>query len=105
MVENRVSESVEVSPPDVVVVRNFQEFLEKGQPVEAALTEEQADSVTPIDLLIPGKYTSKAERDERYAICKGCERLWKPTRTCRECGCFMGMKSWIAAATCPLGKW
>lgn len=94
-----------VAPPEVVFIRDFDDFLERGQPVERALTDEQADSVTPLDLLHSDQYTTKATRDERFAVCKGCPRLFKPTRTCRECGCFMGLKTWIAEARCPLGYW
>ena len=94
-----------VMPPEVVVIRNLDDFLEKGQPIEASLTDEQVDSVRPLDLLNSDNYTSKDIRDERLAVCRGCERLWKPTRTCRECGCFMGLKTWLSDATCPIGKW
>ena len=94
-----------VQPPEVVVVSNLEEFLEKGQPVEAGLTDEQVDSVTPFDLLSSSNYTDRETRDARLADCKGCDRLFKPTRTCRECGCFMGLKTWLGNATCPLGKW
>lgn len=95
----------EIVPPEVIVVRDFDEFLEKGQPVEKALTDEQVDGVTPLDLLNSDNYISKDVRDQRFAVCKGCDRLFKPTRTCRDCGCFMGLKTWLKGATCPLGKW
>ena len=94
----------EVLPP-VVVVANFQDFLDKGQPVEEGLTDEQVDNVSPLDLLNAANYTSKALRDERLAICKTCPELWRPTRTCKKCGCFMGMKTWLKDAGCPIGKW
>lgn len=100
MVEDRV-----ITPPEVIVVRDFQEFLDNGQPVEASLSDADVDHVTPLDLLHADNYTDKATRDDRFTTCKGCERLWKPTRTCRECGCFMGLKTWLADARCPIGKW
>jgi hypothetical protein len=102
MVEDRMTEIV---PPEVVVVSNFEEFLEKGQPVEEALTDEQVDSVTPLDLLSSDNYTTKEIRNERFDVCKGCDRLFKPTRTCRECGCFMALKTWLKDAACPKDKW
>lgn len=95
----------EMVPPEVVVVSNMEEFLDRGQPVEKSLTDEQVDAVTPLDLLFSENYTSKEERDSRLSICKNCDRLWKPTRTCKECGCFMGLKTWLKDATCPLHKW
>lgn len=61
--------------------------------------------VSPIDLLNGENYTDKATRDARYDVCKGCDRLFKLTRTCKECGCFMAAKTWISAASCPLGRW
>lgn len=42
---------------------------------------------------------------ERLKICRDCERLFKPTQTCRECGCFMVVKTRLINARCPLGKW
>lgn len=44
-------------------------------------------------------------RWERASICNNCDRLFKPTWTCRECGCFMKIKTKIFSAHCPLHKW
>lgn len=66
---------------------------------------EEMDDVTPLDLLNSKNYTSKDIKDARYNICLGCDRLFKPTRTCKECGCFMGLKTWIKDASCPIGEW
>lgn len=104
MSENPVPVNV-VTPPEVVVVSDMDGFLEKGQPVEAALSDDDVDSVTPLDLLSSSNYTDRETRDARLAVCKGCDRLWKPTRTCRECGCFMGLKTWLRKSTCPLDRW
>ena len=81
--------------------------IAKGTMPENGITDEQADSVTPFDLLYVDNYTTKDIRDERFAICKGCDRLFKPTRTCKECGCFMALKTWMKDASCPLPdpKW
>ncbi len=67
--------------------------------------EEINDDVRPWDLFINPDFTSQEKRDRRLDICKGCERLFKPTRTCKECGCFMTMKTWLRLAECPLEKW
>lgn len=64
-----------------------------------------SDDVTPLDLLHSDRYTNTKIRGERLDICLGCDRLFKPTRTCKECGCFMAMKTWLKDASCPLGKW
>lgn len=63
------------------------------------------DDVNPLDLLGPGNYTNSEIRGGRLDICLGCERLFKPTRTCKECGCFMSLKTWLKEAHCPLDKW
>lgn len=41
----------------------------------------------------------------RLKVCSDCPRLFKPTYTCKECGCFMKIKTKILGASCPLGKW
>jgi len=69
------------------------------------MTEEEIDEAKPTDLLFSDNYTTRDIRDTRFDICKGCYRLFKPTRTCKECGCFMAMKTWLKQATCPLDKW
>lgn len=94
-----------VTPPEVVVVRNLDEFLDKGQPIEKAMSDADVQAVSPLDLLHSDNYTNREIRDARLATCKECPRLFYPTRTCRECGCFMGLKSWLKDATCPLDKW
>lgn len=63
------------------------------------------DEAKPWDLLDSDNYTTEKNRGDRYNTCLGCERLFKPTRTCKECGCFMSLKTWLKHAECPLGKW
>lgn len=41
----------------------------------------------------------------RLTICSECERFFKPTKTCKECGCFMIVKTRLKNASCPLLKW
>lgn len=45
------------------------------------------------------------EKKKRLKICAGCPRLFKPTYTCKECGCFMRVKTTLKTAKCPLKKW
>jgi len=61
-------------------------------------------AVTPIDLLFPSNYGSKAEANQRLSICHKCPSFTK-AKTCKECGCFMVAKTKLKEATCPLGKW
>ena len=42
---------------------------------------------------------------ERLAICSECPEPFKPTWTCKECGCFVKVKSLLPSATCPLDRW
>jgi hypothetical protein len=73
--------------------------------MEEEKTPEELDHVTPLDLLSSDNYTTKEIRNERLDICKGCEHLFKPTRTCKKCGCFMAAKTWLKFAHCPEGHW
>lgn len=67
--------------------------------------EDGNEDVTPLDLLSSKNYTTKEIRNDRFNMCKACPRLFKPTRTCKECGCFMAAKTWLKEASCPIGKW
>lgn len=42
---------------------------------------------------------------ERMDICLKCEHLFHPTKTCKKCGCFMGLKTWARDLKCPIDKW
>lgn len=80
----------------------IEEFIQKNM---TNVSDKEADNVTPLDLLSSKNYTTKEIRNERFDICKECPRLFKPTKTCKECGCFMAAKTWLKDATCPIGKW
>ena len=43
--------------------------------------------------------------DKRWNECQNCEHLIKATNTCKKCGCFMKIKTRVATASCPVGKW
>lgn len=59
-----------------------------------------------IDLFDPRQPRSDAELIEaRLAICNECPWLDKRTVRCRQCGCFMQLKSTLKQASCPLDKW
>lgn len=67
--------------------------------------------VRPWDLLrskspgSAGERVSFEEKEKRMSICQECPRFVKLTSQCLECGCIMNLKTKLAAATCPLGKW
>ena len=45
-----------------------------------------------------------AIRNEKLKICKSCDRYESITTRCKECGCFMPVKTWIKGNNCPLNK-
>lgn len=46
-----------------------------------------------------------AIREERWQICQSCPHLYKPSSTCKKCGCFMTAKTYLPGVSCPIGKW
>lgn len=43
--------------------------------------------------------------EDRIATCKGCIYYFKPTGTCKDCGCFMKIKARLAPMECSQKKW
>tara|TARA_R110000787_G_scaffold169301_1_gene282050 strand:- start:162 stop:563 length:402 start_codon:yes stop_codon:yes gene_type:complete len=43
--------------------------------------------------------------EDRIAICKTCVYYFKPTGTCKDCGCFMKIKARLAPMACSQKKW
>ena len=43
--------------------------------------------------------------ESRLAECRDCEHFIKATSQCKKCGCFMKVKTRLATARCPIGKW
>ena len=41
----------------------------------------------------------------RIEICDQCTELFKLTRNCKKCGCFVDMKARLKNIECPLKKW
>ncbi len=65
-----------------------------------------SDNVKPWDLINPNsEFVDEETREKRYEICKSCDQLISLTAQCKECGCFMRLKTKLKPATCPLGKW
>ena len=66
----------------------------------------EKNGVTPLDMLNPNtRRISDAAALERFDICKSCPELIKLTSQCKQCGCFMAVKTKLEAAKCPMGKW
>ena len=50
-------------------------------------------------------FVDKDIAQERYDICKSCDRFLKLTKQCEVCACFMNFKVKFKDTECPLGKW
>lgn len=44
-------------------------------------------------------------KNKRLAECLNCPRLNKTLMQCKECGCFVNLKTEYKQEECPLGKW
>jgi hypothetical protein len=78
----------------------WEKYLEK----QAEKSEKR--DVKPWDLLNPNtEYVDQEKSEARYQICKLCPELISLTKQCKKCGCFMALKTKLAGASCPIGKW
>ena len=56
------------------------------------------------------KFT-REEANDRLKICRGsstnkaCDEYFRPTGSCKKCGCFVRLKTKMASQKCPLDKW
>lgn len=82
----------------------WEKYKEKVAAAAAAAANASGD-VRPWDVLNKSNYTDDETAKSRMDICLSCDRLIKSTRQCKECGCFMHIKTKLSAATCPLSKW
>jgi formamidopyrimidine-DNA glycosylase len=48
---------------------------------------------------------STDEANRRRSICDICPAYNKPQQRCTKCGCFIAVKAYLRASSCPLGKW
>lgn len=62
-------------------------------------------AASPAGLLNPFNYVSDDVSQGRLDICNGCEKFIHESNRCKECGCFMNLKTKLAEAKCPLNKW
>ena len=46
---------------------------------------------------------TEEQANSRLQICRGCEHY--VSERCTQCGCYMSVKTYIRAASCPVGKW
>lgn len=64
------------------------------------------EGVSPLDFIKPDtEYAGKELSEKRYSTCQQCDRFFNLTKQCKECGCFMALKTKLMRAQCPLGRW
>lgn len=67
--------------------------------------EKVRDSAEGIAANMLTNRVSEETQQYRYNICRDCDKLYKLTDTCKVCGCFMKVKTWMPQQSCPLKKW
>ena len=50
-----------------------------------------------------GREAPEILREERLRICYTCP--FKEDTRCRQCGCFIKIKTALLSSECPIGKW
>lgn len=61
--------------------------------------------VRPVDALNPrARRVTRTVRKDRLDICRSCDKYMWGER-CSLCGCIMPIKTGLADASCPIGKW
>lgn len=50
-------------------------------------------------------FISDEVHKKRIKICQSCEHYDSKKHRCKECGCFLEMKSRISVESCPIGAW
>ena len=64
------------------------------------------NAVKPWDMLNPQtEWVSEEIKESRQSSCQQCPEFIKSTTQCKQCGCIMKIKTGMAKAFCPIGKW
>jgi hypothetical protein len=61
--------------------------------------------VKPWDLFNGSPRSPEELSSYRLEICSTCPFFRPTSKTCKKCGCFMTLKTSLAHAKCPEGKW
>lgn len=51
------------------------------------------------------RHVSKKEASRRLNICKECKYYTPDTSRCKECGCYLLIKTKWKSEDCPIHKW
>lgn len=74
-------------------------LLKRMQEVAEKTADNMIDNVKE-KIMVPEEI-----RVQRWEICASCDKLYKPTNSCKLCGCFMKLKVTLPFAECPIKKW
>lgn len=89
---------------EINIIRNKKIILSDSGKIIAEGTPTKQKIARPWDLLNPNtEYVGKEISNKRLSICKSCDMFLKGI--CKECGCYMPIKTKISHAFCPIGKW
>ena len=44
-------------------------------------------------------------RQKRLSLCRDCQHYEPVKKTCKQCGCFLELKTRYSHQSCPLDKW
>lgn len=67
--------------------------------------ESMKSEAKPWHLLSSAKYANEDLVEKRMNICLDCPELIHLTKQCKQCGCFMSLKTKLEISSCPLNKW
>lgn len=83
----------------IVIMNPWQEWKRRN-------AERQSQGkVSPADFLNPETEYAPVELiGRRIKICEDCDQ-YLASKQCKECGCFMPLKTRLKMAQCPLSKW
>ena len=59
------------------------------------------NTISEIEFLLDKEIHSQS----RFSICQECSQLLPIVNVCKQCGCFMNIKTRIFSSKCPLEKW
>lgn len=78
----------------LLVNNMINKMFEKMQQMKATMDDLKKDLLLSEEL-----YKSRLD------ICDSCEYIYRPTFSCKKCGCFIKVKAKFPPMKCPIGKW
>lgn len=89
-----------------LLIENANKNKTMPSPIQMAknLAKTAVDTVKSVAAGNPINATSDVINN-RKNICNSCQFFNKAQDRCTKCGCNMAIKTYLKAATCPIGKW